>query len=131
MNNKTKTIVLLVAFALLIGLAVLGYNILGEKVSPPSGIINNSHGESDVGSAAPEEEKPKEKIKAPDFTVVDAKGDSVNLSDLLGKPIVLNFWASWCPPCKSEMPDFNEVYKEVGEDITFMMVDLVDGQRET
>ncbi|RCX08086.1 thiol-disulfide isomerase/thioredoxin [Anaerobacterium chartisolvens] len=73
----------------------------------------------------------KEEMKAPDFTVLDADGNSVNLSDLFGKPIVLNFWASWCPPCKSKMPEFNEVYEEVGEDITFMMVDLADGQRET
>ena len=49
---------------------------------------------------------------------------------IFDKPVVLNFWASWCPPCKEEMPDFNEVYGEVGEEIAFMMVDLVDG-RET
>jgi thiol-disulfide isomerase/thioredoxin len=55
----------------------------------------------------------------------------VKLSDFIGKPVVLNFWASWCPPCKGEMPEFDAVYKEVGEDVAFLMVDLVDGQRET
>jgi thiol-disulfide isomerase/thioredoxin len=58
-------------------------------------------------------------------------GRTINLSDFYGKPIVLNFWASWCPPCKSEMPDFDKVYADVKDDIVFLMVDLVDGQRET
>ena len=43
----------------------------------------------------------------------------------------MNFWASWCGPCKSEMPDFNEAYAELGEDIHFLMVNMTDGSRET
>ncbi len=68
---------------------------------------------------------------ASNFEVKDSSGKTVSLSDFKGKPVVVNFWASWCPPCKQEMPFFNEVYKEVGSDIQFMMVDLVDGSRET
>jgi thiol-disulfide isomerase/thioredoxin len=68
---------------------------------------------------------------APDFTVYDRKGNKVKLSDFVGKPVVLNFWASWCPPCRSEMPDFDKVYGEVKSDVVFMMVDLSDGKRET
>jgi len=44
---------------------------------------------------------------------------------------VLNFWASWCPPCRAEMPDFNKVFGELGEEVHFMMICLVDGDRET
>ena len=71
--------------------------------------------------------------KAPDFVMIDKDGQSVKLSDILaeGKPIVLNFWASWCPPCRKEMPDFEKVYKELGNEVQFMMVNLTDGQRET
>jgi thiol-disulfide isomerase/thioredoxin len=68
---------------------------------------------------------------APDFTVYTADGAPVKLSDMKGKPVVLNFWASWCPPCKSEMPDFDEICKEYDGKVTFMMVNLTDGVQET
>ncbi len=71
-----------------------------------------------------------ERTMAPDFTVYDLAGNEILLSDHFGKPIVLNFWASWCGPCQSEMPDFDEAYAELGEDIQFMMVNLTTG-RET
>ena len=78
------------------------------------------------------EPEPEEEINpAPDFTVYDAAGRPVRLSDMLGKPVVLNFWASWCGPCKMEMPDFEEVYREMGNDVVFMIVNLTDGQYET
>ncbi len=68
---------------------------------------------------------------APDFTVTDGEGNRVSLSDFRGKPVVLNFWASWCPPCKREMPDFETVYRAYGEQVHFLMVNMTDGDRET
>lgn len=67
----------------------------------------------------------------PDFTVYDLDGHPVALSDFFGKPIVLNFWASWCGPCKMELPDFQEVYDELGSDVQFLIVNLTDGNQET
>ena len=70
-------------------------------------------------------------VEFPNITVFDKDGNVVNLTDFRGKPVVLNFWASWCGPCKNEMPTFDEVYKEVGNDVYLVMVDMTDGVRET
>jgi len=49
---------------------------------------------------------------APDFRVTDLKGKAISLSDYKGKVLFLNFWATWCPPCRAEIPDFVEAYAE-------------------
>ena len=58
------------------------------------------------------------------FTAYTEDGESVRLIDLRGKPAVVNFFASWCGPCRSEMPHFDEAYRTYGEEIHFLMVDL-------
>lgn len=81
-------------------------------------------------TAPPETEDPN-KNTAPDFPVLDADGNTVRLSDMFGKPVVINFWATWCPPCRSELPAFDKLYRQYGNEVSFMMIDLTDGYRET
>ena len=49
---------------------------------------------------------------APNFKLPNLEGKTVSLSDLRGKPVMLNFWATWCPPCRAEMPHIQQVYEE-------------------
>ena len=69
--------------------------------------------------------------QALDFTVQDWEGNMVKLSDFFGTPIVLNFWASWCPPCKAELPDFDDACKKYDGEVVFLMVNMTDNQMET
>ena len=68
---------------------------------------------------------------APDFKFLNMDGEEVHLSDFFGKPVVLNFWATWCGPCQMEMPYFDTAYKKYSEDINFLFIDLTDGSRDT
>lgn len=81
-------------------------------------------------SCVAETDTQKSRPTAPDFTVLDTDGNQVKLSDFFGQPIVLNFWATWCPPCKAELPDFEKACAE-NDDVVFLMVNLTDGSRDT
>ena len=73
-------------------------------------------------------ENERRKNAAPDFTVVDASGKAVELSDIRNKPVVVNLWATWCPYCLEEMSAFESAYKQYGNDVVFMMVDMTGGE---
>lgn len=62
---------------------------------------------------------------SPDFTVSTLEGKTVSLGDFRGKGVILNFWATWCPPCRAEMPEFQALYREKGgDDFVIMAVDV-------
>ncbi len=70
-------------------------------------------------------------MEVPDMTLTDADGKTVTLYSFYGTPVVINFWASWCPWCLREFPCFQEMYEEYGDRVQFIMADLCDGWQET
>lgn len=71
--------------------------------------------------------RPEEGFLAPDFILKNEQGEAVQLSSYLGKPVFLNFWASWCPPCKAEMPAIQKAYESYGDQVVFYAVNVTAG----
>lgn len=63
-------------------------------------------------------------LKAPDFELRNLSGEIVKLSDFKGQRIMLNFWATWCPPCKKEMPDMQKFYELSKNDVVILAVNI-------
>ena len=149
MKQSTKTLLLIIGLVVLLAAATVGYRALTaeygsaslEQMQPAQPaetgeIPEEPAAEQDAAAEsdpdpAPAAEPEATPSPAPDFTVYTADGAAVKLSDFRGKPVVINFWATWCGPCKSELPAFDRAYAAYGEDVAFMMVNLTDGQRET
>ena len=134
MNSKKTLMIISLALVLLIGGASVLYTRLGQSHSMDQLAVQQPQQETEAAAASETTDKENsepEPALAPDFTVYDRDGNEVKLSDYTGKPIVLNFWASWCGPCQMEMPDFHEKYLELGQDVHFLMVNMTDGSRET
>ncbi len=132
MTQKMKAILGIAALVLLLAGAAFAYQALTKNALPGYNLATQpGQVEAPQPSGGEDRAAETEVFMAPDFTVEDAQGETVALSDLRGKPVVLNFWASWCPPCRGEMPEFHTVYEELGAEVHFMMVNLTDGRRET
>lgn len=145
--KKGKGLIILAAvFVLMMGGAFVLYNKLSKTAehsvldTQTSAAADQETKHSGDGAGAdaetsaaadPSDAAEEPQLSAPDFTVTNGEGNAVALSDFVGKPIILNFWASWCGPCKMEMPDFEKAYGQYGDDIHFVMVNLTDGGRET
>ena len=82
-----------------------------EETAPgkePDGHQNNGDSSGEENGA---EDAVGEVVPAVDFALTDQYGETHRLEDYKGKTIFLNFWATWCPPCKAEMPDIQEIYE--------------------
>jgi len=140
--KKWHTLVLALAIVALIAAAGYLYTTLKEVAGPdqimtaPTGEPSVSQEQPSVPAGGEEPSEPPETTEpprqtAPGFTVYDADGEQVTLESLQGKPVIVNFWATWCGYCVMEMPDFQEAYEEFGDQIHFVMVNVTDGFQET
>jgi thiol-disulfide isomerase/thioredoxin len=110
MHKRRNTVIAIAAFAAALILISVFYNNFLKRISPDNNLSPKQQENS---------------VEAPDFTVYDMDENKISFSDFKGEPIVINFWASWCPPCKAEMPDFEEMYQEYSaKGVVFIMVNI-------
>jgi peroxiredoxin len=92
-------------------LALVGWGIYHNTISPTK-TIKNTKQVSQPASNNGLKIGIQEGEKAPDFQLQTLSGKNIKLSDMAGKKVILNFWATWCPPCKAEMPNIQEFYQQ-------------------
>lgn len=124
----TKNRLSMAIIALLLAIAAVNFFGLSYAEKEPAQSVST---EVDIasGSTAPTEGK-----AAPDFELTSSDGQTVRLSDYRGKKVILNFWATWCPPCKAEMPHmqkFHEANKDKGIEILAVNLTSIDKGEES
>lgn len=104
---------------------------IDKKKQEPAENDSGKEATDTENSGEAESEEATEPILAPDFTVYTQHSEPVKFSEKVGKPIILNFWATWCGPCQREHPYFQTAYEQYGDVIEFMMINPTDGYNDT
>ena len=122
MNKKVFGLVIMAALITIVIVTMVKNNIDQEK-----SIDNEQLGSEMTGVAASEGLNKGD--NAPDFELTTLEGKKVKLSDYQGKKVILNFWATWCPPCKAEMPHMQNYYEDFAEqeNVEILAVNLTSG----
>lgn len=139
-SSKKGLVIAIVALVAIVVLAAIAYNALAPGAASNGNLqpTASAPGNDDVGSQTPSTSNASESsdaaaqtVEAPDFAMETADGGEITLSQLRGAPVVLNFWASTCGPCQSEMPSFQSAFEREGDRVQFAMVDVVGFNGET
>lgn len=155
MQKKSRNLLILVlSFVILIVVATVAYNALKDDTpavsfvpqvsslpdTPRKDQIQTSIAAEQHPSAVQEQDEPspidEEEVQSapimPNIPLFSLDGIETTFEDVRqGKPVVINYFASWCPPCKQELPHFQKAYDTYKDRISFIFLDALDGQRET
>lgn len=131
-----NAIIITVGLILLAALMGVAYVIFDNNVEDiPSDHNSDQYpSEATESESASESEEISETETLPrsyDFTVEDAEGNTIKLSDMAGKPLVVYFWASWCGHSLYELPVLQEAYEKYDGSVNFAIVAIIDGEYET
>lgn len=110
-----KKIILIILVVGMVGWAV--YEYIGGASEETE--ISEQNESEDVGL--------EEGQTAPDFLLTTLEGEEARLSEFRGQPVIINFWATWCPPCRAEMPDLQKLYE--AEDVEILAVNLTESEQ--
>lgn len=138
-SSRKTAIAIVILLVAVIALGIVGYNMLGSS-GPAAGSTPDTAGSTSSAASnatdadGNDSERTEGEVVLADLNSV-VYDEMENAYDLVGiangKPLVVNFWATWCPYCIDEMPDFQSAYDAYGEQVEFAMIDAVDGTRET
>lgn len=133
-GKKRGAIVAGVVLILVVGLAVVAYGKLAPKrvaMSDDTGSIAASASSIDSSStSASAQDTPL--LADHDATVYTALNEPLKLTDIAnGRPLIMNFWTTWCPYCVQEMPDYQQIYNEYKDRVSFAFIDCVGSKGET
>ena len=132
-NGKRNLLIVALGLATLLLAAMVSYNALGARQAPlqaGQGAQGQEASVSDASAACGGSDAPM--LASYDAVIYTGSSEKVSLTELAdGKPLVINVWATWCPHCLDEMPDFQKIYAQYGDRVAFAFVDATDGVRET
>lgn len=116
-----KKWVALLGLAVLIGIATYSF---AEQNADSVDTLNNEQLGTDM--ALTENSSLQKGDTPPDFKLETLDGEQFQLSELKGKKVILNFWATWCPPCKAEMPHMQSFHEKFGDEVEVVAVNLTN-----
>ncbi|PLR83666.1 peroxiredoxin family protein [Bacillus sp. V33-4] len=124
MNKNLLSIAILILAAAIVVVNVWKPSFTEGETEKPTETVNSASQEDIPGAKLSELEEGSE---APDFELTTLAGEKAKLSDYRGQKVILNFWATWCPPCKAEMPHMQSFYeKNKDKGITILAVNLTN-----
>ncbi|GGF10276.1 thiol:disulfide interchange protein tlpA [Halobacillus andaensis] len=120
------------ALFLIVLVGFIVYNEVGKEETDTSGELQEYDASGDPSQEGTSMTPPNAPSglqvgdQAPDFELETLDGESVKLSELKGQKVFLNFWATWCPPCKEEMPEMEKFHNEYGDEVVVLAVNATE-----